>query len=185
MNEADLGDLMALIGASLGTAQGRLTEGTAMPTTRFAMSDATLELKVAVEQSGGKVRVATIGSDAISKGGTDAAALSTVTMRFVAFGVNDAAQAAPAPPSGDSKPAKPGAPAEPGPTPAPGPVRSISKDDAIRALAERPDIRTAVSRDPAITFSASRQRNRKSWLVTARDKTGKMVGQGEIPLTDG
>ena len=181
MNEADLGELMASIGASLGTAQGQLTEGTALPTTRFAMSEATLELKVAVDQGSGKIRVATIGADAISKGAIDAAALSTVTMRFVAFGA-DQVRVAPRPepernPAGPETPAEPAAPTKP--------PRSLSKEEAIKVLAERPDIKAALSRDQAIKFEAALQRSRQSWLVTALDAAGRMVGQGEVPRGGG
>ncbi|MFM7377498.1 MAG: hypothetical protein ACKO1O_05120 [Erythrobacter sp.] len=178
MNEADLGELMASIGASLGTAQGQLTQGTAIPTTRFAMSEATLELKVAVDQTGGKIRVATIGGDAISKGGIDAAALSTVTMRFVAFEANDLRAVA----QPESDPEQPQDPAEPA---KPKPARSLSKEEAIKALAERPDIKAALSKDQAIKFEAALQRSRQSWLVTALDAAGKMVGQGEVPRGGG
>ena len=177
MNEADLGELMASIGASLGTAQGQLTAGTAIPTTRFAMSEATLELKVAVDQSSGKVRVATIGSDILSKGAIDAAALSTVTMRFVAFGA-DQVRAVPQP-----EPAEPATPATPATEPKPKPAKPITKEEAIKVLAERPDIKAALSKNEAVKFEVALQRSRQSWLVTALDAAGRMVGQGEVPRT--
>lgn len=183
MNEADLGELMASIGASLGTAQGQLTEGTALPTTRFAMSEATLELKVAVDQGSGKIRVATVGADAISKGAIDAAALSTVTMRFVAFGADQVRAAVQPEPQPERGPAKPEQPAEPA-TPTK-PPRSLSKEEAIKVLADRPDIKAALAKDQAIKFEAALQRSRQSWLVTALDAAGKMVGQGEVPRTGG
>lgn len=176
MNEADLGELMASIGASLGTAQGHLTQGTAIPTTRFAMSEATLELKVAVDQTGGKVRVATIGADVLTKNAINPAALSTVTMRFVAFGADEVR--AVAEPDPEPEPAKD--PAEPA---KPKPARPITKEEAIAALAERPDIKAALSRDEAIKFEVALQRSRQSWLVTALDQAGRMVGQGEVPRT--
>ena len=176
MNEADLGELMASIGASLGTAQGQLTAGTAIPTTRFAMSEATLELKVAVDQSSGKVRVATIGSDILSKGAIDAAALSTVTMRFVAFGA-DQVRAVPQP--------EPAEPVTPATEPKPKPAKPITKEEAIKVLAERPDIKAALSKNEAVKFEVALQRSRQSWLVTALDAAGRMVGQGEVPRTGG
>jgi hypothetical protein len=175
MNEADLGDLMASIGASLGTAQGQLTAGTAAPTTRFAMSEATLELKVAVDHSSGKVRVATIGGDILAKGTIDPAALSTVTMRFVAFGTNEPVATVVDENKGgpDLEPATPDKTVKP--------VKPVTREAAIRELAERPDIKAAVLKDEAIKFEAALQRSRQSWLVTALDAAGRIVGQGEVP----
>ncbi len=177
MNEADLGELMASIGASLGTAQGQLTAGTAIPTTRFAMSEATLELKVAVNQTGGQISVATIGSDTVSKGAIDAAALSTVTMRFVAFGAHEIGGKVPQ--ANDR--VTPESPAEAPITSPAKPTKPISREEAIRALAERPDIKAKLLKDEAIKFQAAMQRARQTWLVTALDAAGKMVGQGEVP----
>ncbi len=175
MNEADLEELMASIGASLGAAQGQLTAGSAIPTTRFAMSEATLELKVAVDHSGGKIRVATIAGDAVSKGAIDAATLSTVTMRFVAFGADQAATA--------SKPAAAAqseATAEQPPPASAQPVKPLTREEAIKALADRPDIKAAAAKSGKLVFDVALQRARQSWLVTAMDAAGKMVGQGEI-----
>lgn len=172
MNEADLSELMASIGASLGAAQGQMTAGSAIPTTRFAMSEATLELKVAVDQSSGKIRVATIAADAVSKGAIDPAALSTVTMRFVAFGADQIVEAKAEPTNAATDAVVP--------TDAVPITKPMTKAEAIKALADRPDVQAAAKVAGNLVFSAALQRARQSWLVTAMDEAGKMVGQTEV-----
>jgi hypothetical protein len=159
-----LTDLMKAAGGSLGLAQTTLTEGVAQPPTAMALSEATLEMKVGVDNvSDGSVQLSPVSSEAARSGAINVAALSTVTMRFMAFSAEPIGNiATPTTPTEGTK------------------GGGISREDAIKALSERADIKRLEPVVGKLKFVADFVPSRNAWLVSALDSEGRTVRDSVI-----
>jgi hypothetical protein len=159
-----LTDLMKAAGGSLGLAQSTLTEGVAQPPTAMALSEATLEMKVAVDSvKGGSVLLSPVSSEDARTGALNVAALSTVTMRFMAFSAEPVGNIATPTPATD---VPKGA--------------GLSREEAIKRLSERADIKRLEPVVGPLTFVADFVASRESWLVSALDADGQTVRDSVI-----
>jgi hypothetical protein len=163
-----LNDLMQAAGASLGDAQTKLTEGIAQPPTKMALSDATLELKVAVDGvQGGALRITPVSPDDARSGAINVGALSTVTMRFVAFSADAVPVPAPDTPRGPTG------------------EKLLTEKEAIKAVADRTDIKAIARALGPFTFDALFVAAKTVWLVSVKGRSGEVVRDVAVPAKKG
>lgn len=183
MSDLNLEELMRAAGASLGDAQGRLLTGVDAPPTTMAIAEATLDMKVTIDGAkGGSLQVAPVSAADARNAAINPAALSSVTMRFVAFGNDLPSQTAtprnPAPTGG----ATPGdSPTAPPPT-----RRPIDRGAAELALRARPDIAARLNAGEDIKFAsvAVGGDDDKRFIVTARAATGGSIAAAVFVAKD-
>jgi hypothetical protein len=176
MASLGLDALLQAAGASLGDAQGQLMTGINAPPTVMAIAEATLEMKLTVDSAqAGVLRVAPVSAADARTGAIDVGALSSVTMRFVAFGNDVPGQigtATPAPSGGSTTGTPPDRPVK---TP-------LSREDAIAALRARADIARRVAAGERIKFDAvpTGTGEGSAWIVTARRADGDAVAAAQF-----
>lgn len=145
----DLGSFVEAAGAGLADAQGAIA-GDRLPTTAMAVSEASLEARVALATSkDGAVRVETVDRETLRSIGAAAGSLSTVVVNFVAL--TEAADAAP------------------------GAAAPISRDRAIDLVSDRSDVKRLTEVLGPLRFEATLVPERSKWLVTAHDEKGRLV----------
>lgn len=158
------GELTQAVGQSLVEAQTQLTEGVVEPPNRMALSDVTLELKIAIDGSSeGKIKVMPVSSEASRSGAVNVGALSTVTMRFAAFSEQ---------PLGVSSPVE-----------QPQSDRLLTEKEAIKLVADRTDLKNLARAFGPFTFDAVFVVAKTAWLVTAKGKGGETVREIILPAT--
>jgi hypothetical protein len=146
----DLRVFVEAAGAGLADAQGAIA-GDRLPTTAMAVSEATLEARVALGTAkDGSVRVETVNREDLRSIGAAAGSLSTVLVNFVAL--TDTADDTP---DGTAPP--------------------VDKDVAIVAVAERADVKRLAEVLGPLRYDATLVPERSAWLVTARDGRGRLV----------
>lgn len=167
MATVDLNALLHAAGASLGDAQGQLLTGVDAPPTVMAIAEATLDMKVTIDGTArGALQVVPVSAADARAGAINTGALSSVTMRFVAFGNDLPGQIVAA-------------------TTVPPPVRSPgtgtagprSRGDAISALQARADIARRIAAGERLKFDAIQTgaSTDAAWIVTARAASGAPI----------
>ena len=145
----ELGAFVEAAGAGLADAQGSIA-GDRLPTTAMAVSEATLEARVALGTAkDGNVRVETVSREDLRSIGAAAGSLSTVLVNFVAL--TDA------------------------PDEAAGTAPPIDKTKAIDAVAGRADVKRLADALGPLRFEATLVPERATWLVTAHDERGRLI----------
>ncbi|MGI4879960.1 MAG: hypothetical protein ACRYG4_21000 [Janthinobacterium lividum] len=169
MAAVDLNALLQAAGASLGDAQGQLLTGVNAPPTMMAIAEATLDMKVTIDGAArGALQVVPVSAADARTGAINVGALSSVSMRFVAFGNDVPGQiaSAPAAPAGDP----------PVRTPGTG-TAALTRDAALRAFQARPDIARRIAAGERLKFDAIQAgvAGDAAWIVTARAASGAPI----------
>lgn len=178
MASMGLEELLRAAGNSLGDAQGQLLTNVDAPPTTMAIAEATLEMKLTVDSArAGALQVAPISAADARAGTINSAALSSVTMRFVAFGSDAPGQVGVSGSGGATEPTR-----DP-----PKPKTPLTRDQALAALRERADVdrlvkagnppRIDVVRVEAATGGAT-------WVARARNAQGRVVAVAPYPAKD-
>lgn len=149
-----LGDLLEVAGRSLREAQTTLTAERGGLASQMAISDAELDLRVAVETGAkGALHVRPIGSAEARKGAIEPAALSTLKVHFVALADSeDVAGKA-----------------------------SRSAQEVIDEVSSRDDVKALDSILDGLSFEAVFIPRRGRWLVMAHDAAGRTVREVILP----
>lgn len=151
-----LGDLLEVAGRSLREAQNTLIAERGGLVSQMAISDAELDLRVAVETGAeGELHVRPVGSAEARKGAIEPAALSTVKVHFVAMAETEEVAGKP----------------------------DRSAQEVIDEVSSRDDVQALESILEGLSFEAVFIPRRGRWLVTARDAVGRTVR--EVVLPDG
>lgn len=153
---ADLGGFLEAAGRSLADAQGTLGGGVADFSTTVAISEAELEVKVAVSRSAdGKLAVETLSAEDMRSGTITPGLLSTVRVQYVAV------------------PADTLTPSTQQPTRAP--------RDVIADVRERADVVALDRILGGLRFDAVFVASGSRWLVTAMDAERRIVREVLVP----
>jgi hypothetical protein len=145
---AGLAGFLQEAGRSLGEAQGALVSADAGVPQTMAISEAELEVKAGLASDGGRLRLETISTAEIRKGGLEPGLLSTIRIRYVAVAVDTA----------------PGGAA---------PARTVP--EVIDDVKARPDV-VAIDRIlGGLRYEAAFLAPAGRWVVTAFDSSDRIV----------
>lgn len=151
-----MGDLLEVAGRSLREAQTTLTAERGGLASQMVISDAELDLRVAVETGAkGELHVRPVGSAEARKGAIEPAALSTLKVHFIALADTEEVAGKP----------------------------DRSAQEVIDEVSSREDVKALESILDGLSFEAVFIPRRGRWLVTARDAIGRTVR--EVVLPDG
>jgi hypothetical protein len=153
----ELGDFLEAAGKSLGDAQNSLLSGLHL-STKMILNNADIEVKVLVDSANGKISIKPISSEDLRVGSIDPGLLSTLRISFIST-VEE--------------------PIEETISPAVESVKAPSQ--LIEEVLNRKDIQKLASTRGELQVKPTFVAERKRWLVSVEDTSGKVLREIVLP----